>query len=167
MASGVRCLDETQARDLLELRLLVELRALRRLADRGLSDQELAVMRDLANATMRSALGGDTLGYLQTDMSFHLHLLELTDDRALVEAGQPLLAPNPRHVPTAEEYGHLAAAGARDHCQLVTMLAEDLMSAADDLLRQHISGSLPGRCSRAGPMTGIHCPQGNTQWPIG
>jgi DNA-binding GntR family transcriptional regulator len=154
MATGVRCLGETQPRDLIELRSLVELRALRRLADRGIRDQELAVMRELANATMRAAFGGDILGYLQADMNFHLYLLELTGDRALLGVARLLLAPSPGLVPCAEQCCPVPAAGARDHSELVTMLTDDRMSAADDLLRQHVSRLMVCRCS------------GNMQWPI-
>lgn len=67
MAARVRPSAANQPRDLTELRLLVELPALRRLADRGLSDQELAVIRELADATMRSARNGDVPGYLYAD----------------------------------------------------------------------------------------------------
>jgi DNA-binding GntR family transcriptional regulator len=130
---------ETQPRDPTELRLLVELPALRKLADRGLSDQELAVVRKLAEATMRSARGGDVLGYLRADMVFHLYLLELTGDPALSEVARLLLAPGGLPAPRIEGSGHLMAAGAREHCELVNMLTDDMVSAADDLLRHHIS----------------------------
>ena len=130
---------ETQPRDLTELRLLVELPALRKLADRGLSDQELAIVRKLAEATLRSARGGDVLGYLRADMVFHLYLLELTGDPALSEVARLLLAPGGLPAPRIEESGHLMAAGAREHCELVNMLIDDMVSAADDLLRHHVS----------------------------
>jgi DNA-binding GntR family transcriptional regulator len=124
---------------LTELRLLLELPALRKLADRGLSDQELAVARNLASATMRSARSGDVLGYRQADTVFHLYLLELTDDPALSEVARVLLARGPMHATRAEESGLLMATGAREHYELVNMLTDDMVSAADDLLRHHVS----------------------------
>jgi DNA-binding GntR family transcriptional regulator len=130
---------ETQPRDLTELRLLVELPALRKLADRGLSDQELAVVRKLAETTMRSARSGDVPGYLRADMVFHLYLLELTGDPARSEVARLLLSPGGLPAPRIEESGHLMAAGAREHCELVNMLTDDMVSAADDLLRHHVS----------------------------
>ena len=145
----VGCSVETQPRDLAELRLLLELPALRTLADRGLSDLELAVVRKLADATVRSACSGDVLGYLQADMVFHLYLLELTGDPVLSEVARLLLAPSPAHAPRIEESGHLMAAGAREHCELVNMLTDDMLSAADDLLRQHVSRPWLGRPSPA------------------
>jgi DNA-binding GntR family transcriptional regulator len=126
-------------RELTELRLLLELAALRKLADRGLSDQELAVMRKLADATMWSARSGDVLGYLQADMFFHLYLLELTGDPALSDVARVLLARGPVGAPRAEESGHLMTAGAREHYELVNMFTDDMVNAADDLLRRHVS----------------------------
>jgi DNA-binding GntR family transcriptional regulator len=113
--------------------------ALRKLADRGLSDQELAVVRKLADTTVRSARSGDVLGYLQADMVFHLYLLDLTDDPALSEVARVLLARGPGRAPRAEPSGQLMAVGAREHCELVNLLTDDLVNAADDLLRQHLS----------------------------
>jgi DNA-binding GntR family transcriptional regulator len=139
MAAMVGCPAVIHPRELTELRLLLELPALRKLADRGLSDQELTVARKLANATMWPARSGDVLGYLQADMAFHLYLLELTGDPALSEVARVLLARGPMHAPRAEESGHLMAAGAREHYELVNMLTDDMVNAADDLLRHHVS----------------------------
>jgi DNA-binding GntR family transcriptional regulator len=146
MAPMVGCSTEIQRRDLTELRLLVELPALRKLADRGLSDQELAVVRKLADATMRSARSGDVLGYLRADMIFHLYLLELTGDPALSEIARLLLlAPGAMPAPRIEESSHLMTAGALEHCELVNMLTDDMINAADDLLRHHVSQRWAGR----------------------
>jgi DNA-binding GntR family transcriptional regulator len=139
MAAMVGCTAETQPRDLTELRLLVELLALRKLADRGLSDQELAVVRKLADATMQSAGRGDVPGYLRADMVFHLYLLELTGDPVLSQVARLLLAPGAMPAPRIEESGHLMTAGALEHCELVDMLTDETVNAADDLLRHHIS----------------------------
>jgi DNA-binding GntR family transcriptional regulator len=143
MAPVVGCSTATRARDLTELRLLVELPALRKLADRGLSDQELAVVRKLAGATMRSARNGDVLGYLRADMTFHLCLLELTGDPALSGVARLLLAPGAMPAPRIEESGHLMTAGALEHCELVNMLADEMVNAADGLLRRHVSRLWP------------------------
>jgi DNA-binding GntR family transcriptional regulator len=134
-----------QPRDLTELRLLVELPALRKLADRGLSDQELAVARRLADATVRPALRGDVPGYLRADTVFHLHLLELTDDPALSEVARVVLARGPVPAPRAAGSGHLMAVAAREHGELITMLADGRVNAADDLLRRHVCRPWAGR----------------------
>jgi DNA-binding GntR family transcriptional regulator len=139
MAVRDRVPAANQPADRAELRLLMELSALRKLADRGLSDQQLALIRKLADATMRSARRGDVVGYLQADMIFHLCLLELTGEPALSEIAALLLAPDSVHAVCAEEPGYLMAREAREHGELVDMLADGVLSAADDLLRQHLS----------------------------
>jgi FCD domain len=84
--SGSDCPDRacrswmTHPRDVAELWALIELSALRKLADRGLTDEELATSRRLARATVRSARGGDLPGYLEADAAFHLYLLGLTSN---------------------------------------------------------------------------------------
>jgi DNA-binding GntR family transcriptional regulator len=88
---------------------------------------------------MRSARRGDVPGYLQADMTFHLCLLELTGDPALSEIARLLLASGPVHEPSAQESRDLMARAAREHHELVDALADDRLSAADDLLRRHLS----------------------------
>jgi DNA-binding GntR family transcriptional regulator len=151
MAVVVGCPAAIQPGERTELRLLLELPALRKLADRGLSDQELAVVRELADATMRPAGRGDVLGYLRADAVFHLYLLELTGDPALSEVVRLLLAPE--HVPAlrVEESGRFMTAGALEHCELVSMLTDDMVNAADDLLRHHVSRPWPGQPAPAPP----------------
>jgi hypothetical protein len=160
MATRFRRSATTQPRDLTELRLLVELSALRKLADRGLSERELTVIRKLADTTMRSAGSGDVLGYLQADMVFHLHLLELTGDPALSGVARLLLAPDPGHAPRADESGHPMAAGAREHYELVNMLTYDTVNAVDELLRRHVSRPAAGRKTPApGSPAGVGPPR--------
>jgi len=154
MAARIRCSPAIRPRDLTELRLLVELPALRKLADRGLSDQELAVVRKLANVTMRAAGDLDVPGYLHADMAFHLYLLELTDDRARSGVARLLLAPAPGYARRVEEFGLLMAAEAREHGELVNMLADDMVSAADDLLRHHVSRPWAGQREPAPVLAG-------------
>jgi DNA-binding GntR family transcriptional regulator len=108
------------ARDVIELRLLVELSVLRQLADRGLSDPELAVAGRLADATMRAARSGDVVCYLRADVDFHLCLLELAGDPVVAQIGRHLLAAEPAP-PAADCAGQLTA-GADEHRELVTCL---------------------------------------------
>jgi DNA-binding GntR family transcriptional regulator len=143
MAVGISCRDPCQAGELAELRLLLELPAVRRLADRGLSDQEHALAKMLADATIRAARSRDILAYLRADMAFHLGLVALTADPALSGIARLLLAPDSRRAPRPEESGRLMARAAREHQELVGMLADGAVSAADHLLRIHLSRLWP------------------------
>jgi DNA-binding GntR family transcriptional regulator len=137
MAATVRHCPGTQAEDLTDFRLLIELSAVRRLADRGLSDQELALVQKVADATTRAARSGDVPCYLRADMVFHLCLLELTNDPALSEVARLLLTPD--RTCTAEVSDCLMAREAREHSELVGLLADGMVSPADHLLRRHLS----------------------------
>ena len=145
MAASVSYCAAAQPEELTELRLLIELPALRRLADRGLSDQELVLVTKLADETARPARSGDILGYQRADMAFHLCLLELTGDPVLAGTARLLLAPDRLCAPRAEEPGYLMVYEAREHRELVGMLADGMVSAADDLLRLHLSRLSAGR----------------------
>ena len=134
MAASVRCYAAAQPGQLTELRQLMELSALRRLADRGLSDHELALVTKLAGDTVRLARGGDVAGYQRADVDFHLCLLELTDDPALAGIARLLLAPDRSSAPRAE----VMRRAAREHRELAALLAGGMVSAADHLLRLHL-----------------------------
>ncbi len=139
MAESARHSAAAQPRDPTELRLLIELPALRKLADRGLSDEELAMTRQLASATTRSALSGDVTGYLQADTIFHLYLLELTGDPTLSQVARLLLGSGAEYGPHDTEIGRHMAAGAKEHREIVNLLADDMVNAAEDLLRHHVA----------------------------
>jgi DNA-binding GntR family transcriptional regulator len=149
MAASMRHLPATLPADLTELRVLVELSAVRRLASRGLSDDELALAAKLADSTLRAARSADVPGYLRADMVFHLCLLELTADRALSEVAPVLVTGDTRFLARAEQPCDLMAREAREHRELVRMLADGMVSAADHLLRRHLSRLADGRAAAA------------------
>jgi DNA-binding GntR family transcriptional regulator len=127
--------------DLAELRMLIELPALRKLADRGLSGEELAVSRRLACATVRLARSGDVPGYLEADAVFHLYLLGLTSDPVLTESARMLLDVCAGHRRTGELAQRMAIR-AGEHGEIVGLLAEDMASAASEMLRHHVAEDL-------------------------
>jgi DNA-binding GntR family transcriptional regulator len=149
LAASMRYFPATQPADLAELRLLVELPALRRLADRGLSDSELGLARKLADGSMRAARSGDVSGYLRADMAFHLYLLDLVGDPALSDLARLLLAPDRVCASGARESELLLTRAAAEHAELLGMCAAGRVSAADHLLRLHLSRLRVGWTARA------------------
>ena len=154
MADSVGYFAAAQPQDLIELRLLVELAAVRELADRGLRDEEVAATRQQADATMQSARCRDVRGYLDADMAFHTYLLGLTGDPALLRIARLLLSRTLSQGLRGEDSGQLMAAGASDHAELVSMLADELASQASDLLRQHVARSGAGQPAPVPTWTG-------------
>jgi DNA-binding GntR family transcriptional regulator len=138
MPASVRSREGSHAEDVAGLRLLIELRAVRRLATRGLSEQELALVTRRADATLREARRTDVAGYLRADTAFHLCLLQLTGGPAVSDVARLLLAPGRVGPPRAEESRYLMA-DAREHGQLIEVVTDGMVSAAGDLLRLHLS----------------------------
>jgi DNA-binding GntR family transcriptional regulator len=144
MAASFRHCPPASSADLAEFRLLIELPAVRRLADRGLSDQELALVQSLADATLQASRSADVRGYLRADTAFHLCLLELASDPVHCEVARLVLTPDRTCAPEMSDY--LMAREAREHAELVGLLADGLVSQADHLLRLHLS-----RLAASGP----------------
>jgi DNA-binding GntR family transcriptional regulator len=138
MAATTTYLPAPHPADLAKLRLLVELPALRQLAVRGLSDLEIEIARKLADATMAAARSGDGRRYWQADTAFHRCLLELAAGPALREVAHVLAAAGTGSAPRCEPRQLLILA-AREHRELVGLLADGRVSAADHLLRWHQS----------------------------
>lgn len=97
-------------------------------------------MRRLADATARAARRHDVRGYRQADIAFHLYLLGLTGDPDLLRIARPLLSRSMEHELRGEHAGQILASAASEHAALIGLLADDMVSAAGDLLRRHISG---------------------------
>jgi DNA-binding GntR family transcriptional regulator len=144
-----RAPQATQPEGVTDLRLLVELSALRKLAERGFSARELSAVRALAEAAMRTARSNDVLGYRQADVAFHQYLVDLAGDTELSAVARLVLGASPVHGQRVHESGQVMAAGAREHRDLVNKLADDMIRAAEDVLRHHIylrSAAQPTSC---------------------
>jgi DNA-binding GntR family transcriptional regulator len=146
--AGSGCCDAA-AEQRAGLRPLLELRSVRALADRGLSDDELVLVTKLAEATVQAARSRDVLAYRRADVTFHLCLLDLTGDPALSDIARVVLVPDPGCGPGVRESSHLMAGGAREHRELARMLGDGMVAAADQLLRLHLS-RLPHAISGGG-----------------
>lgn len=141
---GVACLPwVTHPRDAAELRTLIELPALRKLAERGFTDEEFAVSGRLARATVRSACNGDLPGFLEADAVFHLYLLGLTSDPIAGEVARLLLDARVAHGPAGRELAQRMGVGGGEHGEIVALLADGMVSAASEMLRRHVAGDVP------------------------
>jgi len=126
-------------REMIELRLLMEIPAVRKVTEQGVSDSELDALERLAAATMAPARDGDILGYINADLAFHLYLLELPGNKQLVEVVRVLRYRSRLHGLRDSDSARFMRQDAREHRDLVNLLAEGRASAVDDLLRRHLS----------------------------
>lgn len=81
----VREPSDEELDEITEIRELLEVPAIGKLADRKLADVDgLEKLRPLAVEIVRAAEKGDLISYIEADTSFHLGLLELAGNRHLV-----------------------------------------------------------------------------------
>lgn len=138
---GFRIHDPTVAelRETVELRRLLEVTAVRRTAEAGLSDAALARLRALAHGTLVAAQAHDVIGYINADMEFHVELVQTTGDAQLVEVVRVLRSRSRlRGLPEAQVEAFMLQ-NAEEHLRLVTLVGAGDATAAAALLDEHIA----------------------------
>lgn len=136
---GYRLTEPTDAelRDLIELRLLIEVPTARKAAETGATRFDVARVRFLAEATMQPSRSGDTIGYIRADLEFHLALVRLGGNDHLVEVVR-LLRARSRIGSIRPVAGPFMLQNAQEHIDMADMLAVGDGTGLDDLLRRHI-----------------------------
>lgn len=124
--------------ELTELRLLIEVPSVRKLARRGLSGQEYKSLKQLAGLIERAAVANDMVAHNKADLEFHTELLGLLGNKALVATvrslrvrsrlyGMSALADSGQLLPTSHEHAHL-----------LDLIRNKDAAGAARLMRQHI-----------------------------
>ncbi|MFE0156681.1 GntR family transcriptional regulator [Nonomuraea sp. NPDC059007] len=80
----IRVMTEADLDQIIQIRLMLEVPAVREIAARGLVD-DFAPLRDLAARTEEAAMTGDWVGFLGTDRELHLTLLGHLGNPRLVD----------------------------------------------------------------------------------
>jgi DNA-binding GntR family transcriptional regulator len=131
-------LAEAELDELTELRLLIEVPSVARIAGRGLSRAELTRLRSLAAAIERSAHQRDMIAHNKADLEFHTGLLALLGNAALVELVRSLRT-------RSRLYGMAALAdsgqlypSSHEHAELLDLIQARDAAAAEALMRGHI-----------------------------
>lgn len=133
----VREVSDADLEEIVELRVLLEIPAVRRLAGQ-LPPAEAKELRRLAKASVEAARSGDLSSYLQLDREFHLRLLALAGNSRLVDVVARL-----RDETRLYGLGRLAGTKAlvattREHTALLTALETGDADAAEAVLRGHL-----------------------------
>jgi DNA-binding GntR family transcriptional regulator len=131
-------LSEKDLDELSELRALIEVPTVRRIASAGVADSVLDELRPLASEIEAAAARGDLIAHVTADMEFHLRLLSLAGNRQLVETVRSLRA-------RSRIYGLRSLAdraalvpSAHEHAELLDLLAAGSVAAVEELMRAHI-----------------------------
>ncbi|MDT8913761.1 GntR family transcriptional regulator [Amycolatopsis sp. PS_44_ISF1] len=130
--------SEKDLDDLSELRALIEVPTVRRLAGTGVDPAVIAELRPLALGIERAAAEHDLIAHVATDMQFHLRLLE--------QAGNPQLVETVRALRSRSRIYGLARLAARDelipssaeHAELLDLIEARDADGAEALMDRHI-----------------------------
>jgi DNA-binding GntR family transcriptional regulator len=124
--------------ELSELRVLIEVPTVRRIASVGVAGSVLDELRPLASEIEAAAARGDLIAHVTADTEFHLRLLSLAGNRHLVETVRSLRA-------RSRIYGLRSLAdraalvpSAHEHAELLDLLAAGSVDAVEELMRAHI-----------------------------
>jgi DNA-binding GntR family transcriptional regulator len=132
-------LTGTELDELTQLRELIEVPTVRRIAERGIDDQAgLSELAALASELERTAHDKDARGHITADLKFHLKLLSYANNGSLVDIVHHLrIRSRLFGIPKLADRGELADT-AREHAQLVELVRSRDAAAAEELMRHHI-----------------------------
>jgi DNA-binding GntR family transcriptional regulator len=124
--------------EIYEMRLLLEVPVVARLARRGLPSDRAARLTGLADTIERTARSRDLAGNLAADRDFHLSLLAAGGNGRLVDAVARLRDQTRlRNLRTINADGSLVAS-AEEHRPLLAAIVRHDERAAGRLMRQHL-----------------------------
>jgi DNA-binding GntR family transcriptional regulator len=124
--------------EIYEMRLLLEVPVVARLARRGLPSDRAARLTGLADTIERTARSRDLAGNLAADRDFHLSLLAAGGNGRLVDAVARLRDQTRlRNLRTINADGSLVAS-AEEHRPLLAAIVRHDERAAERLMRQHL-----------------------------
>ncbi|MGW4664743.1 GntR family transcriptional regulator [Streptosporangium sandarakinum] len=133
-------LSDRDLDELTEIRLLIEVPTVTRLASAGGTDgaARFDPLRPLARKIVDAADRGDLIAYVDADIRFHLELLALAGNAHLVDVVRDLRGRARLYgLPALSARGGLAGS-AREHLELLDLLAAGDQEGTERLIRRHI-----------------------------
>ena len=124
--------------EIYEMRLLLEVPAVARLAKVGLADDLVARLTDLVTTIEQTARNGDLTGNLAADRDFHLTLLAAAGNRRLADAVARLRDQTRLHNLGAINTDGGLIASADEHRPLLIAITRHDTHTAERLMRQHL-----------------------------
>jgi DNA-binding GntR family transcriptional regulator len=123
---------------LTEIRLLLEVPVVRRLAEVGVPLADLAALRPLAAAIEDAARRRDFIAHVTYDVDFHLGLLALAGNARLVEIVRSLRQGSRLYGLRSLPDESAALASFHEHAELLDLVAARDAAGAEALMRRHI-----------------------------
>lgn len=142
---GFRVVEMTveDQKEVYELRMLIEVTAVGRVADMKLTEADSGWLQQLAEATQTAARPDNMVEYLEADQQFHLGMVGLLHNSRLSK-----IVENLRDQSRISGSYHLAERGlladsAAEHGPILAAVLAGDRVAAESLMVQHLSYSLP------------------------
>lgn len=124
--------------ELAELRMLVEVPTVRRIAEVGVDGKQLDALRQLAQGIETAAREGDLIAHVTIDLEFHCQLLALSGNSQLVEFVRSLKTRS--RIPGLKdllERGMLVPSS-QEHAEILDLIAARDADGAERVARHHI-----------------------------
>ncbi|GAA0744479.1 GntR family transcriptional regulator [Dactylosporangium roseum] len=122
-----------------DLRLMLEVPAMRRLARQGLDDGAAALVRDHAQRCQAAAAAGDLTGFLSADREFHLRLTEMLGNARLVKfVGQLRDQTRLYGLPSLAAEDRLAES-TQEHFELLDAILNHDSDRAEQVMTKHLA----------------------------
>jgi DNA-binding GntR family transcriptional regulator len=134
----VREPSDEELDELAELRMLLEVPTVRRLAETGVAPEALAELRELAKGIEKAAADNDLIAHVTIDLDYHCKLLALAGNKHLVEIVRSLKARSRiTGLRNLADTGQLVPS-AHEHTQILDMIAAGDADGAERVMRNHI-----------------------------
>ncbi|MGI8305951.1 GntR family transcriptional regulator [Saccharopolyspora hattusasensis] len=137
---GFRITEPTEREldDLTELRLLIEVPTVRRIAEAGVALSDIERLRPLAAGIEDAATRHDFIAHVTIDMDFHLTLLGFAGNAHLVETVRSVRARSRIYgLKTLAERNELIPSS-HEHAELLDLIEAREADGAEELMRRHI-----------------------------
>lgn len=131
-------LSAAELDDVTELRALVEIPTIRRLAERGIDPADLARLRPLAAEIEEAARRRDFVAHVATDLEFHLALLDLAGNPRITELVRSLRMHSRLYGLRDETHRDALFASWHEHAELLDRIEERDGPGAEAVMRSHI-----------------------------
>lgn len=136
-------LSAKDKQEVYDLRCLVEVEAVRRVAERGVSAERASLLRELAEQTIASAEAQGVVDYLDADQAFHCALVDTLENRRWTEIVENLRDQSRINGSYGLRERTELEASATDHLEIVeAVIAGEARKAADVMVR-HLSYARP------------------------
>src|SRR5262249_31696468 len=137
----VVALSPNELKDIYAIRTMLEVPGIAEIARTGLAPAQLEQLRELADATKRAADAGNLIEFLEADRALHVELIATLGNKPLADLVETLRDRVRLHGFKSGKSREYIAQSAREHFQLLDLLAKRDEPGAVALMQRHLARS--------------------------